>query len=78
MKKRILSYLLTTLLLLSALSVLTAIPSAAEAIDMEPMYGEQFQPDGVTFGRVSFTVPGNTQGLTKDAWANSNYSVCVA
>ena len=68
MKKRILSYLLTTLLLLSALSVLTAIPSAAEAIDMEPMYGEQFQPDGVTFGRVSFTVPGNTQGLTKDAW----------
>ena len=35
MKKRILSYLLTTLLLLSALSVLTAIPSAAEAIDKE-------------------------------------------
>ena len=29
---------------------------------------EQFRPDGVTFGRVSFIVPGGTQGLTKDAW----------
>ncbi len=68
MKTRALLLLLSALLTLSALSVLAAIPSAAEAISMEPMHGEQFQPDGVTFGRVSFTVPGGTQGLTKDAW----------
>lgn len=68
MNKRLLILLLSALLTLSALSALAVIPSAAAAISMEPMHGEQFQPDGVTFGRVSFTVPGGTQGLTKDAW----------
>ena len=68
MNKRLLILLLSALLTLSALSALAVIPSAAAAISMEPMYGEQFQPDGVTFGRVSFIVPGGTQGLTKDAW----------
>lgn len=68
MKHRILPLLLATVLLLSALGAVTVLPAAAEGIDMTPLYGEQFQPDGVTFGRVSFIVPGGTQGLTKDAW----------
>ena len=67
MKKRI-SLLLATLMLLSTLAVLAVIPASAATVAMTPLYGEKFQPDGVTFGRVSFTVPGNTQGLTKDAW----------
>ena len=68
MKHRQLCLILTAILLLTAL--LTAIPlsAAAEEIVMEPMHGEPFQPEGVTFGRVSFIVPGGTQGLTKDAW----------
>ena len=44
--------------------------AAEESIEMTPMYGEQFQPEGVTFGRVSFLIP-NTNGLTKDGWDNS-------
>ncbi len=68
MKSRILALLLTATLLLTALVSLTAVPAAAEEITMQPMHGEPFRPDGVTFGRVSFTVPGGTQGLTKDAW----------
>ena len=68
MKTRILSLLLISVLLLSALLTAAVIPAAAESAEMTPMYGEQFRPDGVTFGRVSFTVPGGTQGLTKDAW----------
>ena len=62
----------TLILLMSflmLLSVGTSLPvAAAETIEMTPMYGEKFQPDGVTFGRVSFIVPGDTNGLTKDAW----------
>ena len=70
MKNRI-SLLLAALMLLSTLAVLAVIPASAATITMTPLYGEKFQPDGVTFGRVSFTVPGNTQGLTKDAWDGS-------
>lgn len=68
MQHRKFCLILTTILLLTAL--LSAIPlsAAAEDILMEPLHGEPFQPEGVTFGRVSFIVPGNTQGLTKDAW----------
>lgn len=68
MKTRILSLLLISVLLLSALLTVTVFPAAAGSVEMTPMHGEQFRPDGVTFGRVSFTVPGGTQGLTKDAW----------
>lgn len=62
----------TLVLLLSLLTILSAAVmfpvSADDTVEMTPMYGEQFQPDGVTFGRVSFIVPGDTKGLTKDAW----------
>ena len=68
MKTRTISLLLASVLLLAALLTVTVIPAAAESVEMTPMYGEQFRPDGVTFGRVSFIVPGNVQGLTKDAW----------
>ena len=68
MKTRALSLLLASVLLLAALLTLTVIPAAAESVEMTPMHGEQFRPDGVTYGRVSFIVPGNVQGLTKDAW----------
>ena len=68
MKNRTISLLLASVLLLSALLTVTVIPAAAESVEMTPMYGEQFRPDGVTFGLVSFIVPGNVQGLTKDAW----------
>jgi len=62
-------------LLLCLLTVLAAvampvIAADEEFIDMEPMYGETFQPDGVTFGRVSFLIP-DVQGLTKDGWDNN-------
>ena len=67
MKKK-LALLLSAALLLCALATLAVLPTAAAAVEMTPLYGEKFQPDGVTFGRVSFTVPGGTQGLTKDAW----------
>ena len=67
MKKRI-SLLLAALMLLTALSVLTVIPASAAAITMTPLHGEKFQPDGVTYGRVSFIIPKGTPGLTKDAW----------
>ena len=49
-------------------SVLPIAASAADAVSMEPYWGQPFQPDGVSFGQVSFLVPGGTQGLTKDAW----------
>lgn len=62
--RRILSIFLV--LLLFCLAIPTA--AAAEQIPMEPYFGQPFQPDGVTFGQVSFLVPGGTKGLTKDAW----------
>lgn len=68
MKTRLLSLLLIAILLLSSLLAVMVFPAAAGSVEMTPMHGEQFRPDGVTFGRVSFTVPGGTQGLTKDAW----------
>ncbi len=62
----------TLVMLLSLLRMLSAavmLPVSADGtVDMTPMYGEKFQPDGVTFGQVSFIVPGDTKGLTKDAW----------
>ena len=70
MKKKIV-LLLSAALLLCGLSILSALPAAAAAVEMTPLHGEKFQPDGVTFGRVSFIVPGGTQGLTKDAWDGS-------
>ena len=60
--------LLATLLMLSAFTVFPA--SAEETLEMTPMYNEPFQPEGVTFGRVSFLIQ-DTQGLTKDGWDNN-------
>lgn len=68
MKKRIISLLTLTALLLSVLWAGQLLPVAAEAIELSPLHGEPFRPEGVTFGRVSFLVPSGTQGLTKDAW----------
>ncbi len=62
--------LLSAMMMLSAMVVVPASAADTEAIDMTPMYGEPFQPEGVTFGRVSFLIP-NTDGLTKDGWDNN-------
>ena len=64
-KRRILSIFLVLLLLCLAIPT---VVGAEEQIPMEPYFGQPFQPEGVTFGQVSFLVPGGTQGLTKDAW----------
>ncbi len=64
-KCRILNIFLVLLLLCLALPT---VAGAAEPIPMEPYFGQPFQPEGVTFGQVSFLVPGGTKGLTKDAW----------
>ena len=72
MKKQAISLMLSLVLVLLAVVAAAVLPSAAvESIAMEPLHGQQFQPDGVTFGRVSFIVPSNTKGLTKDAWDNN-------
>ena len=68
MKHRKICLTLSAILLLTTLLAALPLSAAAEDIVMEPMHGEPFQPEGVTFGRVSFIVPGGTQGLTKDAW----------
>ena len=68
MKHRKICLILTAVLLLTTLLSVIPLSAAAEDIVMEPLHGEPFQPEGVTFGRVSFIVPGDTQGLTKDAW----------
>ena len=68
MKHRKICLTLSAILLLTTLLAAIPLSVAAEDIVMEPMHGEPFQPEGVTFGRVSFIVPGGTQGLTKDAW----------
>ena len=68
MKHRKICLILTAVLLLTALLPALPLSAAAEGTVMEPLHGEKFQPDGVTFGRVSFIVPKGTQGLTKDAW----------
>lgn len=64
-KRRILSIFLVLFLL--CLTIPTTA-GAEEQIPMEPYFGQPFQPEGVTFGQVSFLVPGGTKGLTKDAW----------
>lgn len=68
MKKKLLCLIISALLLLTAL--LTALPFPAAAADtvMEPYFGQPFQPAGTTFGQVSFLVPSDAAGLTKDAW----------
>lgn len=66
--RKLASFLLAALLLCAMLPIATATATAAEPVSMTPYYGQPFQPDGVTFGQVSFLVPGGTQGLTKDAW----------
>lgn len=67
-QRKILSIFLSAVLLCGMLSLGTMTAAAAEHVPMEPYFGQPFQPDGVTFGQVSFLVPGGTQGLTKDAW----------
>ncbi len=72
MKTRTIFSLVLAAVLLCALIPGTAISAAAvETIAMEPCYSDPFQPDGVTYGQVSFRVPGGTQGLTKDGWDNA-------
>ncbi len=68
MNHRRISLILTTAILLLALLSTLPLSVSAKDVAMEPLHGEPFQPEGVTFGRVSFIVPGGTQGLTKDAW----------
>lgn len=68
MKRTVFSLLLIAALLCAAIPCLTIPASAADKIDMKPMFGQPFQPEGMIFGQVSFIVPGGTQGLTKDAW----------
>ncbi len=68
MKKTVLSLLLIAALLCAAIPCLAIPASAEDKIDMKPMFGQPFQPEGTIFGQVSFIVPGGTQGLTKDAW----------
>ena len=66
-KRKLLSLALAAMMLCAILSI--PVPAAAaDSISMEPYFGQPFQPDGVTFGQVSFLVPGGTMGLTKDAW----------
>jgi len=72
MKKRTISCMILIAILLCSLSSLTAVcVSAEETIPMEPSYAEPFQPEGTTYGQISFRVPADTQGLTKDAWDSS-------
>lgn len=61
--------LLSVFIMLSAVAIIPVSAADAELLPMTPMYGEPFQPEGVTFGRVSFLIP-NTSGLTKDGWDN--------
>lgn len=70
MKTRsILCYALAILLLCALLPAMPALAADGQ-IAMEPCYAEPFQPEGVTYGQVSFRVPADTQGLTKDGWDN--------
>ncbi len=71
MKNRaFLSIALIAIMLGALLSVCAVSAAAAEPIAMQPCYTEPFQPAGVSYGQVSFRVPADTQGLTKDAWDN--------
>lgn len=68
MKKKLLCLTISALLLLTALLTALPFPAAAADIVMEPYFGQPFQPAGTTFGQVSFLVPSDAAGLTKDAW----------
>ena len=57
-------------MLIALLSACIMPAAAAENTDMQPLYSEPFQPDGTTYGQVSFRVPADTKGLTKDGWDN--------
>ena len=57
-------------MLIALLSACIMPAAAAEKTDMQPLYSEPFQPDGTTYGQVSFRVPADTKGLTKDGWDN--------
>ena len=78
MKKQLrhsVSLALALLMTASLAFSLFILPATAEEIVMEPLFEQPFQPEGVTFGQVSFIVPGGTQGLTKDAWdGNIDYN----
>ena len=68
MKKRLLLCVLLVSAMLCALVPMAA--SAADAVSMQPCYSLPFAPEGTTYGQVTFSVPGDVQGLTKDAWDN--------
>ena len=68
MKKRLLLCVLLACTMLCALVPVTA--SAADAVSMQPCYSLPFAPEGTTYGQVTFSVPADVQGLTKDAWDN--------
>lgn len=71
MKTRtLLSLVLAALLLCTLIPTATVFAAAEETIEMEPCYTEPFQPEDVTYGQVSFRVPADTPGLTKDGWDN--------
>ena len=71
MNQRAFLCLVFTAALLGALLSACVMPAAAaEKATMEPCYTDPFQPEGVTYGQVSFRVPADTQGLTKDGWDN--------
>ena len=72
MRKKLLLWLLSAALVLGGVAGLAVLPAAAAStVTMTPVHGEAFQPEGVTYGQVSFSVPKDTQGMTKDAWDGS-------
>ncbi|MBQ7378154.1 MAG: bacterial Ig-like domain-containing protein [Clostridia bacterium] len=72
MTKRTLFCLMLAALLLCSLIPTAVLPAAAEeTIEMQPCYTDPFQPEGTTYGQISFRVPAGTQGLTKDGWDNA-------
>ena len=63
MKKRLLLCVLLISAMLCALVPMAA--SAADAVSMQPCYSLPFAPEGTTYGQVTFSVPGDVQGLTR-------------
>lgn len=60
--------ILAMMMIVTAVLLPMTVSSAPESVTMMPMHGEPFQPEGVSFGQVSFQVPADTAGLSKDAW----------
>ena len=58
-QRRLLILFLTVLLTCGTLFAGATSALAVENVPMEPYFGQPFQPDGVTFGQVSFLVPVN-------------------